>query len=90
MSKKRLEEIRKIRLEKVNKLRKLGINPYVSKVPGKATPVKTVKKDLGKTNEVVGRLWSIREHGNCCFADIKDSLNMNILIVNSKKFITSN
>lgn len=73
MAKKRLEEIRKIRLEKVNQLRKLGINPYVSKVPGKATPIETAKKDLGKEVGVSGRFWSIREHGNCCFADIKDS-----------------
>ena len=71
MAKKRLQEIRKIRLERVEKLRELGIEPYPGKVKDKEE-VKVVRKQMGKTVSVAGRLWSIREHGNCCFADLKD------------------
>jgi lysyl-tRNA synthetase class 2 len=72
MAKSRLEQIRKIRLEKVEKLRKLGINPYPSKVPGKPESVKKARKSVGKKTETVGRLWAWREHGNSIFADLKD------------------
>ncbi|MEJ2347834.1 MAG: lysine--tRNA ligase [Patescibacteria group bacterium] len=72
MAKQRLEEIRKIRLEKVKKLRSLGINPYPSKPPTKPEKIEKVLKAVGKSANIAGRIWGIREHGNCCFADIKD------------------
>jgi len=71
MAQQRLEEIRKFRLERVEKLRELGIEPYPSKVKDKEE-VKSARKKMDKTVSVAGRLWSIREHGDCCFADLKD------------------
>ena len=72
MAKQRLEEIRKIRLEKVEKLREIGINPYPSKVKGTPKPISTALKSMGKTVEVAGRVMGWREHGNVIFADLKD------------------
>ena len=71
MAQQRLEEIRKIRLERVEKLRELGVEPYPSKVKDRED-IKNARKKMGKTVSVVGRLWSIREHGVCCFIDVKD------------------
>jgi lysyl-tRNA synthetase class 2 len=70
---KRLEEIRKVRLEKVKKLRKLGINPYPSKVKGVWILVSDARKKLGKKVGTVGRVWGWRTHGNSIFADLKDA-----------------
>jgi len=71
MAEQRLQEIRKIRLERVKKLRELGIEPYPAKVKERKV-IKDARKQMGKTVSVAGRLWSIREHGECCFADLKD------------------
>lgn len=67
-----LEEIKKIRLQKINKLREMGINPYPSKVDGSPKAVSIALDSLGKTVEVAGRLIAWREHGNIIFADLKD------------------
>ncbi len=71
MAKQRLEEIRKIRFEKVKKIKSLGLNPYPSEAPKKLDKISDAKT-IGKKVVVAGRIWSVREHGNCCFADIKD------------------
>jgi lysyl-tRNA synthetase class 2 len=73
MAEKRLGEIRKIRLEKVKELRKLGINPYPSTFPTAIIPVEKARRSLGKKIAVAGRIWFIREHGDCTFADLKDA-----------------
>lgn len=67
-----LEEVKKIRLQRISKLRDLGINPYPSKVDGSPKPVSVALDSLGKTVEVAGRLIAWREHGNVIFADLKD------------------
>lgn len=81
MAEKRLQEIRKIRLEKVKKLLELGINPYPSKVkspPGKIVDIKKGHRPggrsgpEGKNAKIAGRIWGWRSHGNSVFADIKD------------------
>src|SRR4030067_2389186 len=72
MAKQRLAEIRKIRLEKVKKLRELGINPYPSKVDGSPKKISAALKSLNQTMEVNGRIRGWREHGNVVFADLKD------------------
>ncbi len=73
MARQRLEEIRKIRLEKVITLRKLGINPYPSRVDGNPVSISKVMKGSAKEVEVAGRITAIRTHGNVTFADLKDS-----------------
>ena len=72
MAEQRLEEIRKVRLEKVRKLRDLGVNPYPSKVKGKRQDIKEARTRDGQEVEVVGRIMGWREHGNVIFADLKD------------------
>lgn len=72
MAKQRLEEIRKIRLDRVKKLRDLGIDPYPSKLPEKTIAINKARKSDGKKVSIAGRIWGMREHGNCCFADLKD------------------
>jgi len=72
MAQQRLEEIRKIRLEKVKKLRELGIDPYPAKVDGKPKPVSVALKSKSKVIEVAGRIMGWRRHGNVIFADLKD------------------
>lgn len=72
MAKKRLNEIREIRLEKAEKLRELGIDPYTSKVPGEPLEIDEARGKKGKKVEVAGRIWGWRAHGNSIFADLKD------------------
>lgn len=72
MAELRLEEIRKVRLEKVNKLRELGINPYPSKVNGNPSKISDALNSLDHVVEVAGRLMAWREHGNVIFADLRD------------------
>ena len=72
MAQLRLEEIRKIRLQKIKDLKEKGNNPYKSwSGKGKTTIVLALGM-LGKEIVVAGRLWGIREHGNSVFADLKD------------------
>src|SRR3989337_3713840 len=72
MAEARLDEIRKSRFQKADKLRELGIDPYPSKVKGVAEPIVEVINQEGSDKGVVGRLWGLRVHGNTTFADLKD------------------
>lgn len=72
MAGKRLEEIRKIRKERVKKLRELGINPYTSKVPENLVKINEAREKHGEHVSVAGRLVALREHGNVIFADLQD------------------
>ena len=72
MAEEKLEEIRSIRLHKISELKKLGINPYPSKVKGLHEPVSIVRTHLDDKRAVTGRLMGWREHGNVIFADLKD------------------
>lgn len=72
MAEQRLAEIRKIRLEKADKLRELGINPYPSKVKGDPQTIEKARKSHGKQAEAAGRIVGWRGHGNVIFADLKD------------------
>lgn len=66
---------RKIRIEKTNQLRELGINPY----PSKSNRTHKTDEIISKFDEldgaevtVVGRLMSWRGHGQLVFTDIQD------------------
>lgn len=87
MSNSRLEEIRKIRLEKLAKLRDLGIDPYPPKSSFDITPVATARDSESKILSAAGRLWRWREHGNLIFADLKDSSGQIQLLFQSKKLV---
>ncbi len=72
MADQKLEAIRQIRLEKVKKLRELGINPYPSKVEGTPIAISEALILMDKDVEISGRIMAWREHGNVIFADLKD------------------
>ena len=67
-----LEDLRKIRIEKLRKLKNLGINPFVSKVPGRMSVSAAKKGKEDSTVSVAGRIFSLRSHGKIVFANIKD------------------
>lgn len=72
MAQQRLEEIKKIRLDKTEKLRSLGVNPYPSRLEFKNSPiVEALKKEKHET-AVAGRVMSTRGHGAILFMDIRD------------------
>src|SRR3989344_3203647 len=73
MSQSRLTEIRTLRLDKLRKLRDLGINPYPPNYSKPFISVSTARDGVGATASVVGRLVRLREHGNVIFVDLKDT-----------------
>jgi lysyl-tRNA synthetase, class II len=87
---------RKVRLEKLNKIRSLGINPYPAK-SFRDIRIEQVKKDFskyeGKVHIVVGRIMAWRTHGKLVFADIKDQTGSIQIIIkkdsleSSKEFL---
>lgn len=66
----RLDTLRGARLEKLNKLRSLGINPYPPSYDEEITPLAKARDLQGKTVAVAGRIMAWREHGEIVFADI--------------------
>lgn len=65
------QNFKKARLEKLQKLKELQIDPY----PASTKRTHTISEALnseGKTVAVAGRVFSYREHGNIAFADLKD------------------
>jgi lysyl-tRNA synthetase class 2 len=72
-----LEEIRKIRIQKLEKFKKAGINSYPAQVLRTHTNAEALggfKKLANKNITLVGRVRSIREHGGSTFAHIEDGL----------------
>ena len=73
---KSLQQIIDFRLEKLNKLREDGINPYPTKYEPThwSESIKTNYDELeGKTVNVAGRVMAIRKMGKASFAQIMDS-----------------
>ena len=70
-----LEGQRKVRLEKLQKIKELGINPYPSK-SFRDIQIGDIKGEFekyeGSVHTVAGRITGWREHGKLIFADIKD------------------
>jgi len=71
----RLEKVRKERLEKIKKLEGLGVTAYPTSITlaGERITTEEVKNSLGKEVLVSGRIASLRSHGAILFADLKDS-----------------
>src|SRR3989344_5192156 len=73
-----LDEIRKTKIEKVIKLRKVGIDPYPA-VSGRTHSISEVLVNFdelsgsGKELVLAGRIMAKREHGGAVFFDINDS-----------------
>lgn len=71
----RLEEIRNQRLDKLKKLRELGIDPYpaqAQKDQPNGIVVSGFAKFEGKTLSLTGRLMAMRSHGQIAFGDLVD------------------
>jgi lysyl-tRNA synthetase class 2 len=66
-----IDELRKTRIEKKEKLEQMGINPYPAKARKKNT-AQEAKSMLGKEVLVAGRLRGLRGHGALLFADLVD------------------
>ena len=65
------DNLKQIRLEKIEKLRQMGINPY----PYGFDKTHTIAQSLQSEGQVVktaGKIFSYREHGNIAFADLGD------------------
>ena len=70
-----IEDLRKVRLEKLKNLEKVGINPYPARIFRTHTNQEALdnfKKLINKKITLVGRLRSIREHGGSTFCHIED------------------
>lgn len=67
-----LEELRQIRIDKLDKLKKLGINPYPSTFEKREEIAKARKQKLDSTTRVAGRITSWRGHGPINFVDLTD------------------
>lgn len=86
-----LKEYRDIRIEKLNKLIKLGVNPYPAESHRTNTTLEITDKftDLEDKDVVVaGRLVSIRSHSKLCFMDLKDASGKIQLYIKEENFST--
>lgn len=66
-----IENLRQIRLEKLEKIKKLGINPYPARCNRKQT-ISQALNLMGEKVAVAGRIMSIRGHGGIQFLDLRD------------------
>src|SRR3989338_2169899 len=72
-----IADIKKIRLKKLEQIKKAGINPY----PIKTRKTHSVEQVLGEFDKLsaakteialAGRIVAVREHGGSCFINIDD------------------
>jgi len=66
-----IENLRKIRLGKLSKIKKAGINPFPAKFDRQNTIAEALKSQ-GKEVTIAGRLVGLRTHGKLTFADLVD------------------
>lgn len=66
-----IENLKKVRLEKLEKIKNLGVNPYPSKFDRLSISTAR-KKALSEVVKVAGRVMSFRGHGKLVFADLVD------------------
>lgn len=88
MAESRLENIRKVRLGKVQKLRELGIDPYPAKAQkgiSASEILEDFKKLQGKKVYAAGRIMSWREHGALIFAHLQDDSGQVQLFIQKDK-----
>ena len=84
-----LEELRKIRLKKLEKIKKLGINPYAARCERKHSIAQGLKM-MGKKVAVAGRIMSMRGHGGIEFLDLQDESGKIQLVFKSEKIKSKN
>jgi len=75
----RLEEVRAARIEKLNRLRELGIDPYPASVGPRRLIGDVRKREPGTAAlpsgpySIAGRIVGLRSHGSITFVDLRDS-----------------
>jgi lysyl-tRNA synthetase class 2 len=81
-----IDALREVRLEKLQKLRDLGINPFPSKITlkGKRVSVSDARGSHDKEVLCAGRIWSTRGHGGVTFMDLKDDSGVIQLLFQKK------
>jgi len=88
-----LKELRNVRIDKLNQLKKLGIDPYPARSKKDTTCEKIVVDFVALENKLVtvgGRIMSLRGHGKLMFADIKDSTGKVQLYIKEENFSEPN
>src|SRR5437868_5755128 len=69
------EEQYRVRVEKVEKMEQLGINPWPASKPVTATSAQVLKHfsdDQSERYSVAGRILTMRKHGKAAFATLQD------------------
>lgn len=74
----------KTKREKLEELRKLGVDPYPPTTDRQQT-ISEAREMMGKLVSVVGRIGSIRSHGKLSFIDLIDETGKIQLFVSAKK-----
>jgi lysyl-tRNA synthetase class 2 len=69
----RLAEVRAARIEKLQRLRELGIDPYPASFPGRERIAVARDKAAGEMVRVAGRVVLWRRHGGSTFGNLRDS-----------------
>lgn len=82
-----IENLRKIRLEKLAKIKKLGVNPYPPDCWRQQTVAEAREKE-GKKVAVAGRLMAIRKHGGIQFFDLCDESGKIQLVFKEERITT--
>src|SRR3972149_2690988 len=68
----RLAEVRAARIEKLQRLRELGIEPYPTSFPGRQAIADARARGESAEVRVAGRLMLWRRHGGSTFANLRD------------------
>ena len=85
-----IDEIRSIRIKKLEILKSRGINPYPAKISFKVTPIEKVKKDFKKLEKsrkqlgITGRVMAKREHGGSLFFDLFSGETFQVFVSKEK------
>lgn len=79
-----LDDLRKVRLEKLEKIKELGINPYPARCIRKQTCAEALEM-MGKEVAVAGRIMAIRGHGGIQFFDLHDESGKIQIVFKSDK-----
>ena len=72
-----LDDIRKTKIDKIEKLRRAGVDPYPAS-SGQTKSISEVVENFDKLSDskselvLVGRITARREHGGSVFFDLKD------------------
>jgi len=68
-----VDEIKEVRIKKLNQIRDIGADPYGGKFDVSATIAATLENfELDKEVVLAGRMMAFRSHGKVSFADLRD------------------